>query len=440
MNYKSEIIGKIKNKTALVGVIGMGYVGLPIALRFAEVGISALGLDIDPKKIESINAGQSYIEHIPSSVIAERINQGLFSATDDFSRMTQCDALIIAVPTPLTDKMEPDLSYVESTADTIAQYLRAGQAVSLESTTYPGTTREHLLTRFTKNGLTPGDDFFLIYSPEREDPGNKDFSIRQIPKVVGGISEDCRQVGEALYGSIVDRVVLVSSPETAEMTKLFENIFRSVNIALVNELKMLADRMGINVWEVINASATKPFGFMPFFPGPGLGGHCIPIDPYYLSWKAKEYDFTTRFIELAGEINTGMPYWVVQKTAELMNGCKKCLNGSKIMLIGVAYKKNVDDMRESPALRIIELFQKSGVEICYHDPHIPTLPPSRNYAFDMSSVELTPEEISKCDAVVIITDHDRVDYRILAEHAQLVVDTRNAMSGKAIYGPNINNA
>lgn len=437
MDHKQVLLDKIAAKTALVGIIGMGYVGLPIALRFSHVGIKALGLDIDQRKVDSLNEGQSYIEHIPSEVVAQQRDGGLFEASADFARLDECDAIIIAVPTPLTDKREPDLSYVQKTTETIAQHLRAGQMVSLESTTYPGTTREIMLAAFDKLGLEVGLDYFLVYSPEREDPGNQDFSIERIPKVVGGVTPACLAVGQALYGSIVANVVPVSSPEAAEATKLMENIFRCVNIALVNELKMLTDRMGVDIWEVIAASSTKPFGFMPFFPGPGLGGHCIPIDPYYLSWKAKEFDFTTRFIELAGEINTGMPYWVLNKLYAELNRHKKCVNGAKVLVLGAAYKKNVDDMRESPALVLIDLLQRAGAEVSYHDPHIPSLPPTRNYQMDMASTPLTAENIAAADAVLIVTDHDRVDYQLVAQHAKLVVDTRNAMARLGEQKPNV---
>jgi UDP-N-acetyl-D-glucosamine dehydrogenase len=428
VDYKNEVLNKIADHQAVIGVVGMGYVGLPIALRFAEVGQTALGFDVDLTKVDMLNQGQSYIEHISADNIAKKLKSGLFSATGEFSRLTECDAVIIAVPTPLTDKKEPELKYVVQTAQTVAQHLRAGQVVSLESTTYPGTTREHLLSRFAQTGLKAGEDYFLVYSPEREDPGNADFTIKQIPKVVGGVTPNCQEVGEALYGCILEKVIKVSSPETAELTKLFENIFRCVNIALVNELKMLTDRMDIDVWEVIAASSTKPFGFMPFYPGPGLGGHCIPIDPYYLSWKAKEFDFSTRFIELAGEINTSVPYWVVNKLSEVLNQHKKCLNGSKVMVMGVAYKKNVDDLRESPALVLIDLLQKAGVEVRYHDPHIPSLPSTRKHQLEMSSVKLNPESLASVDAVLIVTDHDRVDYQMVADHAPLILDTRDAMA------------
>ena len=428
MDRKKDLLKKIAAKKAAVGVIGMGYVGLPIALRFAEAGVRALGFDIDPVKVKRLSKGESYIRHIPSAQIAQRKKEGLFSATADFSRLAEVDAIIVAVPTPLTEKKEPDLSYVTSTAVTIAKYIRPGQAVCLESTTYPGTTREILLPRFQEGGMKVGRDFFLIFSPEREDPGNEKFKLQDIPKVVGGMTPACLEVAKAVYGSIVARVVAVSSPEAAEMTKLLENIFRGVNIALVNEMKMLLDLMGIDVWEVIAASSTKPFGYMPFYPGPGLGGHCIPIDPFYLTWKAKEYDFTTRFIELSGEINSQIPQWVMNKLAGALNERKKCLNGARILLLGVAYKKNVDDMRESPALVLINLLKKAGANVSYHDPFIPRLPRTRHFNFNLKSIPLTAANLKKTDAVVIVTDHDQVDYGLLSAHAPLTLDTRNAMS------------
>jgi UDP-N-acetyl-D-glucosamine dehydrogenase len=427
MNRKEELIKMIASRKALVGVIGMGYVGLPIALRFAESGIRALGFDIDPAKVKNLANGKSYIRHIPSAQIALRKKEGMFSATADFSHLAQMDVIIVAVPTPLTEKKEPDLSYVVSTADTIAKHIRPGQAVILESTTYPGTTRELLLPRFESAKMKVGRDFFLIFSPEREDPGNEKYKIQDIPKVVGGMTPACLAVGKAVYGSIVGRVVAVSSPEAAEMTKLLENIFRGVNIALVNEMKMLLDRMGIDIWEVIRASSTKPFGYMPFYPGPGLGGHCIPIDPFYLTWKAKEFDFTTRFIELSGEINSSIPYWVVGKLSDALNVRKKCLNGARILLLGAAYKKNVDDMRESPTLVLINLLKKAGAAVSYHDPFIPRLPRTRHFDLNMKSVPLTASTLKKTDAVVIVTDHDQVDYKLVADHAPFTLDTRDAM-------------
>lgn len=440
MDYKKVLLDRLSGREARIGVIGMGYVGLPIALHFAHAGLQAVGFDIDKTKVDSLNKGKSYIKHIPSKDIALHRKGGRFSATCDFSKLTECDVIIIAVPTPLTEKKEPDLTYVSESAKTVARYLRPGQAVSLESTTYPGTTRELLLSRFESAKMKVGRDYFLVYSPEREDPGNERYKIHDIPKVVGGITPACSVVGAAVYGSIVSKVVPVTSTEAAELTKLLENIFRSVNIALVNELKMLCDRIGIDIWEVITASSTKPFGFMPFYPGPGLGGHCIPIDPFYLSWKAKEYDFSVRFIELAGEINTNIPYWVVGKLSEHLNERKKCLNGSKILLIGAAYKKNVDDVRESPSLVLINLLKQAGAQVSYHDPYVPELYATRHFKHNMTSRPLTPATLKSYDAVVIVTDHDDVDYRLVANHAKLVLDTRNAMSRLGLPRKNVRKA
>src|SRR6266571_4223413 len=352
---KERLIAKIQERSAKVGVVGLGYVGLPLVLRFGDEQFSVIGFDVDPVKVHKLNAGESYIRHIPAARLQTLVKEKRFEATSDFRRLAEPDCIIICVPTPLTAKKDPDLQYIEKTADAILKTLRKGQVISLESTTYPGTTEEILLERFRTTGLEVGKDYFLVFSPEREDPGNPNFSTRTIPKVVGGITKDCLEVGEALYGAIIDRVVPVSSTRAAELVKLLENIYRSVNIALVNELKLLGDRMNIDIWEVIQAASTKPFGFTPFYPGPGLGGHCIPIDPFYLSWKAKEYDFSTRFIELAGEINSGMPQHVVDRLTEGLNLLGKALNGAQILLIGAAYKRNVQDVRESPAIRIIQL-------------------------------------------------------------------------------------
>ncbi len=423
-----KLLDKIEEKKGVAGIIGLGYVGLPIALRFCDAGFKTIGFDIDIKKVVLLDSGKSYLEHIPGGRIKERIDEGLFTPTSDFSLLSKCDIIIIAVPTPLTESNDPDLSFVINTTKTIAQYLKKGQAISLESTTYPGTTREELLTRFDSSSMKAGVDYFLIYSPEREDPGNKHFEIRSIPKVVGGITENCLEVGKAIYGAIVKEVVPVSSTETAEMSKLLENIFRGVNIALVNELKMLTDKMGINIWEVVKASSTKPFGFMPFYPGPGLGGHCIPIDPYYLSWKAKQYDFSTRFIELAGEVNTHVPHWIVEKTASLLNGKKKSLNGSNILIIGAAYKKGVNDTRESPAVSLINLFTSADAKVRYHDPHVPVLSGLRKLERTIKSTPLTVKNIEKSDVVIIVTDHDEIDYNLLVKHSDLLIDTRNATS------------
>ena len=421
-----------------VGIIGCGYVGLPLALRFAEAGHSVLGFDTDPAKIKKLNQGQTYIEHIPGAKIQQFVRSEQFGATGDFQRLAELDAVLICVPTPLDERREPDLSYVEQTARAISPNLRRGQLVVLESTTYPGTTEELVLPILEQSGLrcpianghdaqNVATDFFLAFSPEREDPGNKQFGLAQIPKVVGGVNPPSGRAAAALYAQVVARVVPVSSTRTAEMTKLLENIFRCVNIALVNELKMLGLRMGIDIWEVIDAAATKPFGFMPFYPGPGLGGHCIPVDPFYLSWKAREYDFATRFIELAGEVNTAMPYHVVDAIATALNGHQKSLMGSRILVLGVAYKKDVDDLRESPTLKIMQLLGQRGAQVEYNDPYFPQLHKMRHYDYSgMRSVELTPKVLASYDCVVIATDHSSYDYPAIVEAAQLVIDTRNA--------------
>lgn len=420
---KQNLIQKLQSKTAVIGILGLGYVGLPLMLRYAEVGYKVLGFDIDKDKITKLNNGISYIEHIPSSKIAGALKQG-FEATADFSRATEADALILCVPTPLTKYRAPDLSFVTDTTDMLVPYLRKGQVLSLESTTYPGTTEEELLPRAESTGLTVGDDLFLVYSPEREDPGNPNFETRSIPKVVGGHTAHCLEVGKALYQPAIDQVVEVSSTKVAEMTKLLENIHRAVNIGLVNEMKIVADRMGIDIHEVIRAASTKPFGFTPYYPGPGLGGHCIPIDPFYLTWKAREYDLNTRFIELAGEVNTQMPRWVIGKTMDALNNNGKSLKGSKILVLGIAYKKNVDDMRESPAVELMELLEEKGAIVHYSDPHVPKFPKMREHHFDLSSVALTPETIQHYDLLLLATNHDKFDYEQLQQHAKLLVDTR----------------
>jgi UDP-N-acetyl-D-glucosamine dehydrogenase len=426
---------KIDQKEALIGVIGLGYVGLPLVRRFWEVGFAVLGFDTDRDKVERLNRGESYIKHIPSALVAEMVGpQGggrRFAATWDMGRLTEPDALLICVPTPLTPSREPDLRYVENTSRDIAQALRPGQLVSLESTTYPGTTAEVLLPILSQN-LTVGRDFFLVFSPEREDPGNPTFHVQNIPKVVGGITPACLENGEALYSQIVDRVLPVSSTQAAEMTKLLENIYRAVNIALINELKVLCLRMGLDIFEIIEASKTKPFGFQAFYPGPGLGGHCIPIDPFYLTWKARQYDLSTRFIELAGEVNATMPYFVVQRVAEALNDQGKALRGSKILVLGAAYKKDVDDPRESPGLKIITLLTSKGAAVTYNDPHIPRLRGGRKFPdLDLTSVELTPESLSAADCVLLVTDHRAYDYAWIASQARLIVDTRNAFAGQS---------
>ena len=425
-------------KDLRIGIIGCGYVGLPLALRFAEVGHRALGFDTDPSKVEKLNAGQSYIQHIPAETIRQHNQAGRFAATSDFSRLREVDAVLICVPTPLDERREPDLTYVEQTARAISSNLQRGQLIILESTTYPGTTEELVLPILEQSGLRcpirngfsaehVATDFFLAFSPERENPGDKQFNLARIPKVVGGVNPASRLAAEALYGQIVPRVVAVSSTRAAEMTKLLENIFRCVNIALVNELKLLCLRMGVDIWEVIDSAATKPFGFMPFYPGPGLGGHCIPVDPFYLSWKAREYDFATRFIELAGEINTAMPYHVVSAVADALNERRKSLKGSRVLVLGVAYKKDVDDLRESPSLKIMQLLAQRGAQVDYNDPFFPHLHKMRHYDYSQKrSVELTPQALAAYDCVIIATDHSSYDYAAIAAAAQLVVDTRNA--------------
>lgn len=420
---KTKLIEKIKNKQANIGIIGLGYVGLPLMLRFVEVGFRVIGFDIDQSKVDLLNAGKSYIEHIPKEKIAVALETN-FKATDDFSLSASMDALIICVPTPLNKHREPDLSFIIQTIDTLKPFLRSGQLMSLESTTYPGTTEEELLPRIQSIGLKVGSDFFLAYSPEREDPGNGSFTTQTIPKVCGGITTACLEVGEVLYQEIIDRVVCVSSARAAEMTKLLENIHRAVNIGLVNEMKIVADKMDIDIHEVIRAAATKPFGFVPYFPGPGLGGHCIPIDPFYLTWKAREYGVHTRFIELAGEVNSAMPNFVISKITRALNDRCKSIKGSKVLVLGVAYKKNVDDMRESPALIIMKILQDLGAEVAYSDPHISNFPKFHGFDFDAKSIFLSPNSISDYDCVLLITDHDKFDYYMIQEHAKLIVDTR----------------
>jgi len=428
-----DLLNKIKDKSALVGIIGLGYVGLPLVLRFTEVGFKVLGFDTDNRKVEKLNRGESYIKYIPASRLAELVQPGngrRFEATGDMGRLAEPDALIICVPTPLTRKREPDLQYVEATARLIAATLRPGQLISLESTTYPGTTEELMLPIFQAAGGEVGQDFFLVFSPEREDPGNLQYEVKTIPKVVGGMTPACLQHGVALYGQVVDRVIPVSSTQAAELSKLLENIYRAVNIALVNELKKLCLRMGVDIFEVIEASKTKPFGFQAFYPGPGLGGHCIPIDPFYLTWKAREYDFSTRFIELAGEINSGMPYFVVQRVAQALSGQRKPLKGAKVLILGLAYKKDVDDPRESPALKIMELLKEEGAEVSYNDPYIPQCHGGRRYPDLMiTSVPLTGQVLKDADCVLLVTDHSSYDYIWIASQASLIVDTRNAFKG-----------
>jgi UDP-N-acetyl-D-glucosamine dehydrogenase len=436
----ADLMRAIRTRQALVGVAGLGYGGVPLALAAARARFSVLGFEIDEARVGQLNRGESFIQHIPSSEIRTAVANGLFQATADFDRMSEPDAILICVPTPLTRHREPDLTYVEKTSRAIAERLRPGQLIVLESTTYPGTTAEVVRPILEETGLRSGIDFFLAFSPEREDPGNPDFGTTGIPKVVGGDGADALALAEALYSALVVRTVPVSSPATAEAVKLTENIFRAVNIALVNELKIVYAAMGIDIWEVIDAAKTKPFGFMAFYPGPGLGGHCIPIDPFYLTWKAREYEIATRFIELAGEINTRMPVHVVERLAEAIDRrLGKGLSGAKILLVGLAYKKNVDDMRESPSLKLIELAEARGAIVDYHDPHIPVIPPTREHASlaGRRSRPLDQRTVNAYDAVLIATDHDRLDYSLLVENAKLVVDTRNACARHGFRGDKI---
>ncbi|MBN73067.1 MAG: UDP-N-acetyl-D-glucosamine dehydrogenase [Gimesia sp.] len=417
----------IKDKSAIIGIIGLGYVGLPLIDAFVNTGFKTMGFDVDQNKVDQLQAGKSYIKHIPSETVAKWIAKEQFEATADFSRMKEADALLICVPTPLTTSRDPDLTYVENTAKVIAETLRPGQLVVLESTTYPTTTRDVMLPILDNAGLKVGEDYYLAYSPEREDPGNPDFSAAGIPKVVGGIEENSLRIASALYSHAVVNVIQVSSPEVAEACKILENTYRAVNIAMVNELKTLFDRMDIDVWEVIDAAKTKPFGFQAFYPGPGLGGHCIPIDPFYLSWLARKEGQTTRFIELAGEVNTRMPRYVIDRLAEFMNEKAKPLKGSKICMLGVAYKKDVDDPRESPSFHLLDLLMERGVDFTYNDPHIPKLPKMRHHDVPaMESQELTPEYLAAQDCVLIATDHSAYDYDFIVKHSQMVLDTRNA--------------
>lgn len=431
-DYKAVSIDKFSSKEAVIGIVGLGYVGLPLMLRYNAIGYRVLGIDIDLGKVEKLNDGKSYIEHIPGDQILQARASG-FEATTDFSRASECDALILCVPTPLNKYREPDMSFVINTADAIKPYLRAGQIVSLESTTYPGTTEEELLPRVQEGGLVVGEDIFLVYSPEREDPGNPNFETRTIPKVIGGHTPACLEVGMALYGQAINKVVPVSSTKAAEMTKLLENIHRAVNIGLVNEMKVVADRMGIDIFEVVDAAATKPFGFTPYYPGPGLGGHCIPIDPFYLTWKAREYGLHTRFIELSGEVNQAMPEYVLGKLMDGLNESGKALKGSRVLVLGIAYKKNVDDMRESPSVEIMELIEAKGGVVAYSDPHVPVFPKMREHHFELSSVPLTAESLASFDAVVLATDHDKFDYGLIEARAKLIVDSRGKYRAPASH-------
>jgi len=426
MSHKAALLQKIERHSATVGVIGLGYVGLPLALAFADRGMRVLGFDVDPDKTVALNAGRSYIQHIAAERVRAVVETERFSATAAFDQLAQCDIMIICVPTPLTETRDPDLSYVASTSEQIAKVLRPGQLVVLESTTYPGTTDELVCEILQRNGLVSGRDFYLAFSPEREDPGNERYSTTTIPKVVGGCDVDAGDIAEALYAQVISRVVRVSSAAAAEATKITENVFRAVNIALVNELKVVYERMGIDVWEVLDAAATKPFGYMRFNPGPGWGGHCIPLDPFYLSWKAREHGVDTKFIELAGEINRGMPFYVIERLQLALNARKKSVNGSRVLLLGMAYKKDVGDTRESPAYPIAQRLLALGAQLGYHDPLVSELPDTRSWPGhpDLRSLPLTAELLSAQDAVVIVTDHSGVDYALVLEHAGLIVDAR----------------
>ena len=418
--------GKIKEKQITIGVLGLGYVGLPLAGEFASAGLKVVGFDVDEKKVKTLNSGRSIIKHVPHSQVKKIVKAGRFQATTNMARLKTVDAILVCVPTPLTQNREPDLQFIISSTKTIAKYLQRGQMVVLESTTYPGTTREVMAPILESGGLKAGRDFHLAYSPEREDPGNKDFSTGTIPKVVGGLTKKCCEIACRVYDIAIVRTVPVSSLETAEATKILENVYRCVNIAMVNELKVVFDRMGIDVWEVIGAASTKPFGFKAFYPGPGLGGHCIPIDPFYLTWKARQYDMPTRFIELAGEINTSMPRYVITKTTEALNEHSKSLKGSKVLVLGLAYKKDIDDLRESPSIELIELLRQKGAKVDYNDPYIPRTHKQRRHNLRMASKKLSAKMLAGYDVVLISTDHSDYDYNWIVKNARLVVDARNA--------------
>jgi len=423
---KQELLERLESLEAKIGVVGLGYVGLPLTKRLNEVGFPTIGLDIDQSKIDNLTDGVAYIEHIPVDDIQQAIADDRSMVSTDFALAKEADVIVLCVPTPLNKYREPDLSYVIGSLETLLPHLKAGQMLSLESTTYPGTTEEELQPKIQKLGFTLGEDFFLVYSPEREDPGNVNFNTHTIPKVCGGATANCAEIGEAFYSKVVEKVVPVSSTKAAEMTKILENTYRAVNIALVNELKIVADKMGIDIFEVIDAAATKPFGYKAFYPGPGLGGHCIPIDPFYLTWKAREFGLHTRFIELAGEVNSSMPDYVVTKIVDGLNKHSKSVSGSKILLLGVAYKKNVDDMRESPSLELLERLNDLGAAVSYHDPHVPSLPKMRQYNLSMQSVDYHADAIKQYDCIVIATDHDDVDYSLLGK-ASLVIDSRGVV-------------
>ena len=421
-----DLLNKINENKAVIGVVGLGYVGLPLLMEFVDEGFKTIGFDVDNRKVEKLNAGKSYIKHIDEARVKKVRDSKIFEATTDFSRIKEVDCILICVPTPLNKYREPDMSFIVNTAKVLAKNIRKDQFIVLESSTYPGTTEEVLKPILEESGLKGDVDFWVAFSPEREDPNNPHFNTRTIPKVIGANTDYARKLASAVYEKVIVKTVPVSSSQAAEATKLLENIFRSVNIAMVNEMKIILDKMGIDVWEVINAASTKPFGYMPFYPGPGLGGHCIPIDPFYLTWKAREYELNTRFIELAGEVNTAMPAWVISKVVDALNEVQKSIKGSKILVLGAAYKKDIDDPRESPSFKLMEIMLEKGAEVDYNDPLIPELPEMRAYNIRRQSVELTPDNLAKYDCVLISTDHSVYDWDFIVKHAQLVVDTRNA--------------
>ena len=423
--YKKKLIERLNNKSAVIGIFGLGYIGLPLALRYLDSGFKVVGFDLDTKKVDKLRLGKSYIDYIPSSKISKYL-KNQFEVTEDFSRSKGLNVLILCVPTPLKKYKKPDLSFVINTINMLAPYFCKGQILSLESTTYPGTTEEELLPRIEKVGLKVGKNFFLVYSPEREDPGNLNFNTKNIPKIVGGHTRDCLEVGKILYNSSIDQIIGVSSTKVAEMTKLLENIHRAVNIGLVNEMKIVADRMNIDIHEVIRAASTKPFGFTPYYPGPGLGGHCIPIDPFYLTWKAKKIGINTRFIKLAGEINSSMPHWVIKKTIQALRDKGKSLNGLSVLVLGIAFKKNIQDTRESPGAELIKILKNKGAKVNYSDPHVPIFPKMREYNFNLTSINLTPQSIKSYDLLLLVTDHAKFDYSMIQKNAKLIIDTRGA--------------
>jgi len=420
---------KIKDRKVTVGVLGLGYVGLPLVREFASAGLKVVGFDIDEKKVKTLNCGRSIIKHVPHSQVKKLVKTGLFKATTNMSRLRTVDVILVCVPTPLTQNREPDMQFIINSSKTISKHLRAGQLVVFESTTYPGTTRELVAPILQSNGLKAGTDFYLAYSPEREDPGNKNYTTKTIPKVVGGLTKKCCKLACNLYNIAIVDTIATSTLESAEAAKILENVYRCINIAMVNELKMVFDRMDIDIWEVINAASTKPFGFKAFYPGPGLGGHCIPIDPFYLTWKARQYGMPTRFIELAGEINTNMPHYIITKTMEALNERKKSLKGSKVLLLGLAYKKDIDDLRESPSVELIELLRKKGAKVDYNDPYISRTHKQRQHDLRMTSKKLSKKMLSGYDVVLISTDHSDYDYDWIVQNSKLVVDTRNATVG-----------